>query len=351
MNISVKRIKKICLKYNLYPNLPKRDPYKGHATHDHPCSALDNFVDQDFEVAPRCVILTDITYLHYGPNKRTVGYLCCFKDAYTKEILGYSFDKTMNVSLVKKAYRMMMDNHAHELKSSPLVYIHSDQGSQYLSTTFKQILSNDNFIQSCSNRGNSQDNAPMESFFARLKTAILSILDLCPDFETAQKLVYGYLNNYNTTPQYNLAALSPKEFYTYITTGVYPLDSYYGVKATELRSLSKIVDEELRAKYEAKKARRLESKKRRDERAKLASAFDRCDKDEIMINRQISKFEKTIKMSNKQIKKFKEILEGIKKGKLFIVNAVDSIKELLRIPSNWRLYPELDYVNQMKAMF
>ena len=257
----------------------------------------------------------------------------------------------MTVTLVEEAYKMMMDNHAHELKQSPKVYIHSDQGSQYLSTSFKQILSDDNFIQSCSNRGNSQDNAPMESFFARLKTAILSILNLCPDFETAQRLVYGYIETFNNTPQYNLAALSPKEFYIYTTTGVYPLDSYYGVKASELRSLSEVVDKELKEKYEARKAKRLESKKRREERAKLASAYDRCDKDEILVNRCISKFKKTIEISNMQINKYKEILEGIKKGKLFIVNAVDSIKELLRIPSNWRLYPELDYVNQMKAMF
>ena len=87
------------------------------------------------------------------------------------------------------------------------------------------------------------------------------------------------------------------------------------------------------------------------ERAKLVSAYDRCDKDEIMVNRCISKFKKTIEISNIQINKYKEILEGIKKGKLFIINATDSIKELLRIPSNWRLYPELDYVNKMKAMF
>ena len=351
MNISVKKIKKICLKYNLYPNLPKKDPYKNHATHDHPCSCIDNFVNQEFEIAPRCVILTDITYLHYGYNKRTVGYLCCFKDAYTKEILGYSFDKTMNVSLVKSAYKMMMDNHAHEFKKSPTVYIHSDQGSQYLSTTFKQMLTDDNFIQSCSNRGNSQDNAPMESFFARLKTAILSILDLCPDFDTAHRLVNGYIESFNSTPQYNLAALSPKEYYIYSTTGVYPLDNYYGVKATELRSLSQIIDDELKAKYEAKKAKRLESKKRREEKAMLNCAFDRCYKDEIMIKKQISKLEKNVEISQFQINKYNEILDGIKKGKKFIVNAIDSVKELLRKPSNWKLYPELDYVNKMKAMF
>lgn len=45
------------------------------------------------------------------------------------------------------------------------VYIHSDQGSQYLSTSFQELLNDDDFIQSMSARGNSYDNAPIESFF------------------------------------------------------------------------------------------------------------------------------------------------------------------------------------------
>ena len=80
---------------------------------------------------------------------------------------------------------------------------------------------------------NSQDNAPMESFFGRLKTATLDMVAMCVDFSSARQLVEGYLNAYNSEHyQYDLAGLTPEEFYQYATTGVYPLDNYFGVPAS-----------------------------------------------------------------------------------------------------------------------
>ena len=69
----------------------------------------------------------------------------------------------MSTELVKEAYSMMMVGHVDELRGTKVV-IHSDQGSQYTATTFKQLLEDDGFVQSMSERGNSQDNAPLESF-------------------------------------------------------------------------------------------------------------------------------------------------------------------------------------------
>lgn len=174
MNIGVKRIRKIMQSMNLVANLPKKDAYKGQATHFHVCAAKQNHVQQQFKIGPRMIILTDITYLYYGVN-RTLCYLCVFKDAYTAEVLGYAIRNDMSTILVEEAYKMMMIQHEKELKKTN-VYIHSDQGSQYLSTDFQQLLNDDRFIQSMSARGNSQDNAPMESFFGRMKTEIIDII-------------------------------------------------------------------------------------------------------------------------------------------------------------------------------
>lgn len=90
-------------------------------------------------------------------------------------------------------------------------------------------MTDDGFIRSVSRRGNSQDNAPMESFFGRMKSHIMDILALCPDIETAIRLVEGYMDAYNNENyQYTLAGLTPAEFYFYSVTGVYPCDEYYG---------------------------------------------------------------------------------------------------------------------------
>ena len=46
-------------------------------------------------------------------------------------------------------------------------------------------------------RGNSQDNAPMESFFGRMKNEAMNIIALCPDIDTVRRLIKGYMSKYN----------------------------------------------------------------------------------------------------------------------------------------------------------
>ena len=58
----------------------------------------------------------------------------------------------MDVSLVTEAYHRMMDQHRSKL-NHPDVLVHSDQGSQYLSTTFQTLLEDDGFMQSMSKQG------------------------------------------------------------------------------------------------------------------------------------------------------------------------------------------------------
>lgn len=51
--------------------------------------------------------------------------------------------------------------------------IHSDQGSQYSATNFKDLVARHKAVQSMSRRGNCYDNAHAESFWSRLKTELL----------------------------------------------------------------------------------------------------------------------------------------------------------------------------------
>ena len=114
----------------------------------------------------------------------------------------------MSTSLVREAYEDMLKKHSDSLRQSS-VYIHHDQGSQYLSTSFQQLLNDGGFIQSVSARGNSQDNSPMESFFGHLKRDILDLVARCCDFETARRVIDGYISDYNEKfYQYSLAGLT-----------------------------------------------------------------------------------------------------------------------------------------------
>lgn len=351
VSISVKRCRKIMKAMNLVANRPKKDAYKHQATHDHEYAAPVNRVKQDFYIGPRKVVLTDITYLYYGPV-RTPVYLCAFRDAYTKEILGHHVDTHMTAALVKTAYDAMMKKHGTELHRAECV-IHSDQGSQYLSTTFQMLLSDDGFIQSVSARGNSQDNAPMESFFGRMKCELLDLIALCPNADTAAKMINGYIEAYNHQHyQYNLAGLTPSEYYVYVTTGIYPVDNYYGIKATELMPVNALVEARLRAAADkAKAARAANAKKRTAVQQMQKNPEMVVARDQHILRREILKWTRSKEIAVQQIAHWKKVLKKAQKAGAYLMSApADLIAELID-GQNWRAHPELAYIYEMRELF
>lgn len=350
-DISVSRCSKIMKKMNLVASLPRKDAYKGQATYNHICASTQNYINRDFQIAPRTIILTDITYLYYG-TERELFYLCTFKDAYTCEILGYATSKKMNVELVKDAYDNMMSIHSDTFIKGSKVYIHSDQGSQYLSTDFKQLMSDNNFIQSCSRRGNSQDNAPMESFFSRLKTAIMNLLVLCPDYKTAEKLVFNYLISYNNEHyQYNLGGLTPTEFYQYCVTGIYSLSEYYGIPKEKLNSIESVIQIRKRKAQENREKIKAQLALRKVENGNYINPITIVQRDKNRIIKEIEGWIEEKNLAESQIIKYTKILNDIKKAETFILSAEDKTILDLSNPNSWIKYDELKYVNQMNGLF
>jgi len=348
--ISYKRISSLMKEMHIRANRKKKDAYKHQVSHDHVCAAPENLVDQDFMIGPRRVILTDITYLYYGMDRRTF-YLCVFRDAFTKENLGFHADSRMDITLVQKAYDMMMELHGSELKKQASVYIHSDQGSVYLSTTFKELLTDDGFLQSVSARGNSQDNAPMESFFGRLKTDVLDLVAMCMTVKDAVALTFGYLKAYNEEHyQYSLAGLTPEEFYLYVTTGIYPLDNYFGVPAAKMMGIGELNRiRRIYADEESRKRREIAAKKRKDRR--LIDPQNIIIRDESLLKKKIREWEHQEKNAVSKINHLKTILQKIDVAKRFINSlTTDKLKELTE-PLAWRNYEQLSYVFSMNDLF
>ena len=350
-NISVKRCARIMQMMNLTANRPKKDAYKGRATHGHRCAAPDNKVKQEFYIGPRKVVLTDITYFYYG-RKRSTLYHCSFRDAYTREILGSATGTRMDTGLVKEAYGRMMEKHGKELKGTEC-YIHSDQGSQYLSTSFKELLSDDGFIQSVSRRGNSQDNAPMESFFGQMKCRIIDLVALCPDAGAAIRLINGYVDDYNTKIyQHSLAGLTPEEYYIYVTQGIYPCDTYFGVGAGEMMAVSDLVAARLEEARKKEEKARERNRERREEAEKFVSEpAIIVSRDQARLRKEKSKWEKAKVQAAEQVGHIEAILAKTVEALKFLLAVPKEILEELKYPQNWKKYKELDYVFEMNELF
>lgn len=347
INISVKQCRNIMKEMNFVAKRPKKDAYKNQATHNHEYASPKNILSQNFYVAPRKVVLTDITYLYFG-TKRTPIYFCAFKDAYTKEILGHCTSSEMSTTLVKKAYYSMMQKHKKELKNVDCI-IHSDQGSQYLSTDFQTLLSDEGFLISVSERGNSWDNAPMESFFGRMKCEILDLIALCKTQKTVVQMMNNYVNEYNHTHyQYSLAGLTPSEYYAYVTTGVYPLDNYYGVKETELLGISELVNARLeKALEKSKKAR--ESRKKRTQNLKNPMLV--VSRDINLLKRELKKWTQSENLALIQTNHLTKVLEKALKAKEYLLSANLEILTELKSGLCWDRYIELEYIYDMKHLF
>lgn len=73
-----------------------------------------------------------------------------------------------------------------------------------------------------SRRANCWDNAPQESFFGHMKDEIN--LYGCKRFREVKAVIDDWIDYYNNERyQWQLAKLSPNEYYEYVTTGVHPL--------------------------------------------------------------------------------------------------------------------------------
>lgn len=141
----------------------RKRSYKVTTQSNHRFPVAANLLNQQFTaVRPNQIWLGDITYLATAEGWL---YLAVLLDLYSRKIVGWSMQPTLHRQLVLDTFRMAFKNQ----RPQPGLLHHSDQGSQYASYDYQQLLAGHQVQASMSRRGNCYDNAPVESFFARLK--------------------------------------------------------------------------------------------------------------------------------------------------------------------------------------
>lgn len=216
--MNLKKIRRLMNKYGLICPIRKANPYRRMAKAIKTNNVAKNILKREFTGhGPRKVLLTDITYIPYNGK---FCYLSTILDAYTKQILSYVLSDSLELDFVLETVDKLVKNHRVELSTETL--IHSDQGCHYTSTSFIQIVKDNNLRQSMSRRGDCWDNAPQESFFGHMKDEI--DISKCTKYREIKTVIDDWIDYYNNERyQWQLAKLSPNEYYKYITTGIYPL--------------------------------------------------------------------------------------------------------------------------------
>jgi putative transposase len=106
--------------------------------------------------------LADITYIRL---REEFVFLAVILDAYSRRVIGWALDRTIEDDLTLRALRMALAQRVIE----PGLVHHSDRGSQYASGEYTDLLKENGIEISMSRKGNPWDNAACESFMKTLK--------------------------------------------------------------------------------------------------------------------------------------------------------------------------------------
>ena len=129
--------------------------------------AADNRLKQNFETNKvDRVWVGDITFIATAAGWL---YLAVLIDLYSRRVVGWAMSERIDQQLVLDCLNMAL----LQRKVKPGLIHHTDQGRQYSSAAYLDVLKRHGIKPSMSRRGNCYDNAVAESFFSSLKNELV----------------------------------------------------------------------------------------------------------------------------------------------------------------------------------
>ena len=154
---------------------------------------------------PNQVWSIDITYIKMYHGHM---YLTAIIDWFSRKIVGWTLSDTLDTQPVMEAVRSAVEHFG-----IPAI-LNSDQGSQFTSDDYKQLLKSRHIRQSMDGKSRWADNIMIERWFRSLKTEFIYI----NDFRTPKELRRGiadYIDTYNNIrPHAALENATPEQVYS-----------------------------------------------------------------------------------------------------------------------------------------
>jgi len=154
---------------------------------------------------PNQVWCTDITYI---PIKRGFLYLVAVMDWYSRRVLSWRLSNTMDARYCVEALEEALEKHG-----TPEIF-NTDQGSQFTSSDFTDVLSKNKIKISMDGKGRWMDNVFIERLWRSLKYECVYL----KSFETGQQAreeIEAWLNFYNFgRPHSTFHGRTPNEVYS-----------------------------------------------------------------------------------------------------------------------------------------
>ncbi|AJA48066.1 transposase for insertion sequence element IS904 [Clostridium pasteurianum DSM 525 = ATCC 6013] len=166
---------------------------------------LENILNEQFNPSqPNAAWCTDITYL--WTNTGFI-YLTSIMDLYSRKIIAWNLTETLDVSCVVETINKAKNSRQ---MINPVI-IHSDRGSQYVSSEYRKATAN--MQTSYSKKAFPWDNACIESFHALIKREWINRFKI-KNYVHAYDLVFEYIEAFYNTVRIHSHCnyMSPDEF-------------------------------------------------------------------------------------------------------------------------------------------
>ena len=203
--INHKRVVRLMSEYCLYSKVCKE--YNSFTEPGDGNNIKENLLKRDFSVTgPDQKMVSDTTGIR---TKEGWLYVAGILDLCGRIPVGMATGPRNDTQLVSTAFRDMR-RRGHGGNGCIL---HSDRGSTYSSSEYQELISSSDMLSSMSRKGDCWDNAPMESFWGKMK---LEFVDRTYDtLDEARSAVYEYVWSFytNLRPHAANGYLTPAEYY------------------------------------------------------------------------------------------------------------------------------------------
>ena len=153
---------------------------------------------------PNIVWAVDFTYLQL---LGTTMYLATVIDIFTREIIGYAISDRHDTELIEIALKEAFKN----TDAKPEIH-HSNQGSEYKSHSYTEILEKLGIKISMSKKASPWQNGHQESFYSGFKDD-LGDLDRFKNTGELVEAIHQTMNYYNKDRIHSALKVSPREFH------------------------------------------------------------------------------------------------------------------------------------------
>jgi putative transposase len=178
---------------------------KPNTSRRHPAHPVYPYLLRHLEITrPNQVFAADITYL---PMKRGFVYLFAVMDWASRRVLAWRLSNTLTTDFCIEAVQEAIDRHG-----TPEIF-NTDQGSQFTSLEFTQLLKNNGIAISMDGKGCWRDNVFVERLWKSIKYEEV-YLHAYETVSAARSGIGRYLAFYNNRrPHSSLDGSTPNEFY------------------------------------------------------------------------------------------------------------------------------------------